>query len=140
MSGSPPPISPVDKALLEEIQGSSNFRRTTGIILTGLGIADVGAVLYSASHNLPDLAKTTTDSTIAIALLSAHGVLGVAAIFFGYQLLKMAERLFVPKFVLEGKDVEVIRALTGVDHPTKFALDHVKNLVELLKAVKETKP
>ncbi|WP_437654706.1 hypothetical protein [Sorangium sp. So ce1182] len=85
---------------------------------------------------------------VVLAGIAVHGIISVAAVYFGYSLLKAAERMFVPERIMkDSKDVELVRALLGMNAPTdaiagKFrsmsatTLPLMKSMTELAKALR----
>jgi hypothetical protein len=85
---------------------------------------------------------------VVLAGIAVHGIISVAAVYFGYSLLKAAERMFVPERIMkDSKDVDLVRALLGMNAPTdalagKFksisatTLPLLKWMTELAKALR----
>ncbi|WP_438014954.1 hypothetical protein WMF18_29220 [Sorangium sp. So ce315] len=127
--------------------------------LTGLATV-IGVLLYStwaidsaiekAIGDVGKAPKALPDHGILVLLvgIAVHGVISLAAVYFGYSLLKAAERLFVPERIMkDSKDVELVRALLGMNAPTdalagRFrsisasTLPILRSMTELAKALR----
>jgi hypothetical protein len=159
----PPPRQPEDLTLHNDIDSSKGthlagdyldelrIRRGAGGCIGVIGIAVVAYVVVSAIGHVNDAISRAPEGKeyLAIVAVAAHTVISLGAVWFGYQMLRAAERMFVPRrFLSDAKDVEVLRALIGINAPTTAAADQlkvllgdtpIKSLVELIKAARSDK-
>src|SRR5262249_10263238 len=100
-----------DIDLTEEIWSEANNRRWVGRV-TGLAVivlvaAIIVYALWSLDRLLPAILARESDRLIVIVALVAHAIVSVAAVYFGYSMLRIAERMFLPRrLFLHTKDVE----------------------------------
>lgn len=133
---------PLDYA--KEAFEEGRYRRQIGIAFAIVGlIAIVGTIVF-AIYGLVDLVTKAAGISlyVFIGLLVAHSVVSVAIVWFAYQALRAAERMFVPRRLMgDAKNVDVIRALVGIDAPTTAATKQIeeasKPLLEVVKAFAE---
>lgn len=126
------------KKVDEEVAKSLAIRRWTGLMLGGLGLVWTGGSIVGAFRGgaawLPE--DVSAPVPLALAFVS-HAVPFVAAIWFGYQLLRAGERMLVPHtWVAGASHPDSLRTILGLTHAPKLP----KEFVELLtSAVKGTK-
>lgn len=138
--GAPPEhLDPTSPRFFDAAVKEAAWRRSLGIGLGVLGLTTVGFILWhsmgSVGTVLTDILKVSKDSAsidgarerIAWFAIGVHSILSIAAVFFGYSLLRAAERLLIPRHLLyEKKDVEVIRALLGMSTPANAIMTQAK--------------
>jgi hypothetical protein len=145
-----PPLvqqDPLEKEFATEIAQGFTFRRSAGIWFAVTGCLVIGSAIVWAEMSI-DAAigrvigtqadKLTAASTerLLFAILAVQAIVSVAAVYFGYSMLRAAERLFVPQRLLtDSKDVELVRAILGIDTPAKAAADQLKNVAEQMSAM-----
>jgi hypothetical protein len=114
-------------------------RHTTGYILSALGIAFVAWTLRQAMSELGELrSHPPGDLRVLAAIAAAHVIVGIAAVYFGYQLIRAGERMLVPSHLTEDETkIEVLRVLLGgkepIASPAEAVQQGVEKSVELLK-------
>ena len=127
----------------KKLIGQSNREaglRLAAACLFGLGgPIVVWCILSSSVEAIEQLVRAPRDTSerIVIASMIAHAIVSIAAVYFGYTMLRAAERLFVPQRLLRDKqDVEVIRAILGIDTPSNAIASQAKaganEIVELV--------
>jgi hypothetical protein len=73
-----------------------------------------------------------TSAVCAIIMFVERGLLSLAAILFGYSLLRTAERMLIPRHLFQDSShVELVRILIGEDHPARAMLKAAKESVAL---------
>jgi hypothetical protein len=73
---------------------------------------------------------------VIFATIGAHAIITVAAVYFGYTMLRLSERMFLPRHLLHDEStVGVVKALLGVSTPAKAAADGAKQAAESLATV-----
>ncbi len=110
-------------------------RTIAGVVFIAIGVLSIGATLWFAHDGLSSVQFIALKLDIAqfIALLTAHAAVSVATIWFGYQSLRAAERMFVPQHLMDSAaNIETIRAIVGIDPPTTAV---TKQLEEASKPV-----
>ncbi|MDO9020532.1 MAG: hypothetical protein Q8S73_36745 [Deltaproteobacteria bacterium] len=75
----------------------------------------------------------------AIRML-AEALVSIALIFFGYQLLRVAERMLAPPSLLTRDNIEVLRALIGIETPADGASRIIKSATDLANSISRKKP
>ncbi len=108
--------------LNKEVRSEASLRRWAGTIAGILGTVIVTVVLLYSTFAIDDIAAKVKPETerVVFLLLIVHGVISIAAVYFGYSMLRVSERMFVPRRLLnDAKDVEVIRAILGVSTPAR---------------------
>jgi len=126
-------------------------RRRTGWIVGVFGISSVSIILTIALCQLPKLPAINGETSAQLAdiskgasiylasVLAAHAIIAVSGVWFGYQVLRAAERMLVPL-----EYVETAKDLLGITSPhdgsaqgAKDALDSMKSylqdIINLLK-------
>ena len=58
-------------------------------------------------------------------------------IFLGYQLIRVAERMLMPRWLTSRENVDVMRSLLGVDTPADGATKTLKALSEVIEKVRK---
>jgi len=116
----------------EEVWREGAMRRRIGWVLGGIGIVVVIVAII--------VALCAINNNPSIPSMVAHAVISLGAVWFGYQMLRAAERMFVPQRLLRGgdskTDVELVRALTGINAPTSAALEQsMKMAGEFVRSV-----
>lgn len=136
------------------ISSEESKRATVGYISGALGVTSVIAVLVYSTWSINETVDkyvldrgflnplTPQAAWLVLASIIVHGVVSVAAVYFGYSMLKASERLFVPQRLLKDvKDVELVRAVLGIDAPTDAIAGKLKTMSSeanaLLKAISE---
>jgi len=77
-----------------------------------------------------------TVERLFLATLAVQAIVSVAAVYFAYTMLKVAERLSLPPRLLrDAKDVELVRAILGIDTPAKAATDQIKSVAEQMSVM-----
>lgn len=125
---------------IEDALDEHRHRQTLGYWLMGGGAALILYVLYDAVSEA-DLSTpaTTLELHWRIAKLVAHAAVAIALIYLGYAAIRAGERMLLPRWLLQdAKDVELVRALLGIDSPLKTVLKEVKDLLSGL--IPGTKP
>ena len=119
--------------LAREIAKEASSRRSAGWAMGIVGLVVVVVVLMWAVCNVNAVIQEKDVSAyLMIIAMSAHAVISIAAVWFGYQMLRAAERMFVPQRLMnDSKDVEVLRALIGITAPTTAAADQLKALTTI---------
>jgi len=119
-------------------------RQWVGAIFLFIGLAAIISVTVLAVYGLRDITEDAIRMNFAVfvSLLSAHSVVSIAIVWFGYQALRAAERMFVPQRLMnDAKFVDVIRAIVGIDGPTTAATKQLeeasKPVLEMAKAIAE---
>jgi hypothetical protein len=127
-----------------EVGKEAASRRTIGWSLGCVGLLVVVIIICAAFWALHGIASRIPDSApyLIMVAMVAHAIISLGAIWFGYQMLRAAERMFVPQRLLKGgdskTDVELVRALTGISAPTTAALEQgLKMTGDLIKTVGE---
>lgn len=94
---------------------ASRWRRSVGYGLGGVAIAGVGAAFWYSLWLLSKEAAPVKDieEKFRLGQLAAHALISVAGIYFGYQLMRVAERLVVPHWWKP----PMVRAMLGVERP-----------------------
>jgi len=117
-------------ALLRRISLDGRGRVIAACAAGTVGPWVVWHVLSTSTQAIERLAQSPVPAgaeRVIIASMAAHAVVSVATVFFGYTMIRAAERLLVPKRLLQDKqDVEVIRAILGIDTPTNTIASQVK--------------
>lgn len=153
--GLPPGAAEEENAKLQAAIRSEEDKRATAGYLTGfLGAATVVGVLIYSTLSINEAVDKYIDALkhfnslppqviwIVFASIVVHGVVSVAAVYFGYSMLRAFERLLVPQRLLKDvKDVELVRAILGIDAPTDAIAGKIKSMSSeanaLLKAISE---
>ncbi len=115
-----------------------------GIIF--LSAKELTAATAIASRNTPaaNLPAAQYESLVRyhVAVFSAgviaHAIVAVAAALFCYQIMRVAERLFLPYSLLNPENVEVLRALVGIETPVDRAKRLVEDMVKLQGALSKS--
>lgn len=118
-SAQPPSVATEQEALI------LRRRAWAGISIGGLGIAFVAVVAWWSLHHLHKSVGSiqSRDAAIVhIAQLIAQSAVAVAVVFFAYQLLRAAERLLLPHWLLRRDHVDLLKLMLGVDTPADGAV------------------
>lgn len=107
------------------------LRRFIGAAFAVFGIIVVVFTALAAFDSLKTEHVPTTANELwfALARMLAHTVVAIAIVYFGYQLIRLGERLNLPSWLVQTDRVEMVRALLGVRTP---ALEAKKVLEKLL--------
>lgn len=146
----PGPMSPAELRELEmaaeslrDLRAETRERKEAGRAAAGLGVVIVGFCALTAFASMDALLDEHqgTPAPVLIAALVGHAIVSAAVVFFGYQLVRVAERMYVPRHLMEDvKSVEVLRALLGIKHPSTLLLDQLKTAVGTLASLGIVKP
>jgi hypothetical protein len=115
---------------LGDYRDYATARASYGKLLIAIGIGLLVLLFVVSLWTLP-WTRPSADLTWGLAVLGAHALVALAAAFFAYQLIRAGERLLIPARVIESADVDVIRALTGVDTPASVARKALKEGVAM---------
>ena len=143
------------------IAGELIRRKIFALILAMVGAAIVGCTVWKSDESIQTIlfafgarndnaanrspAIANGSIPIAIASLASHAVVSIAAVYFAYQLIRVAERMFLPSRFLSAQsngehDVELAKVLVGVTEPSRAASAAMKTMVrELERATKISK-
>lgn len=129
----------------DEIRSEMLVRRITAAVVAVVGAGTIIKVMLIAVSGINEVLKAEAPGGheyIRVVAMGAHAVISVAAVWFGYQMLRAAERLMVPRrFLANSTDVELLRALLGISAPTTALADQVKLMAttatDLIKASSE---
>jgi hypothetical protein len=126
------------------ISGVEKQRNLLGWSFLALGLLAILVALYLAwvgiEHVKFDVANEVPQSIerLAYAHLAVHAIVTIALVYLGYSLVRAAERMFVPRWLLQAtdeRDVEVIKAILGVDSPGKAIVKLTKSTLEAIGEV-----
>lgn len=129
--------------LLREVQSE---RRRLGHFLGFCGVVLVIAVLWLAGEhlsqeNLISLATTRNRDVVYLYLVKTlgHAFVSVAAVYFAYQMLKTAERMILPPWLVNKESIELMKTLLGIDSPADGAgklMGTIKQTLDSVQALK----
>lgn len=131
------------KHVQDDIEKRHTFGTWSGVFGGAVILIVLGWTALHAGEGLKDIREAARDDKLSAAVertvwisIGAHTLVAIAGVFFGYQLIRLAERMFVPRRLLEDvRQLEVVKALVGVDTPVKAAADGMKDIAENLAAV-----
>lgn len=129
------PFPGIKDGAAKDLRAVAVSRLAIGVLFA---ISAAGVVVYVFREAYKAIsAVSEPDAKVAIAKLVAHAVVSVALVYFAYALLRAAERMFVPRSLIEGFDdaTEMTRALLGIDTPVKAALRELKGFVSDIASV-----
>ncbi len=132
------------KITVEQVTADTDRRQYFGVAAGILGSGVILAVLAWTGFHIGDpVDAIKNNQAVAAAIehvvwfsIAAHTIIAVAAIFFGYQMLRLAERMFVPRHLLADETtLQVVQALVGVSSPAKAAVDTARQVAEDFAAI-----
>lgn len=100
---------------------ATSRRAMVGYVLGIIAITGVSIVVYSTFCSLDNISSKldwNNNTTMASVVVGAHAAVAIAAMAVVHQLLKMSERLLLPETLIDERDVEMVRALTGSRAPS----------------------
>jgi hypothetical protein len=118
-----------------------SLRTRLGVVFLLAGGLVVAIAFGQAYRGLDDLRVGGKEEMplsvehLMFAQLAVHAIVTLALVYLGYSLFRAAERMFIPRWLLQAqdtRDVDVIRAILGIDTPGRTAVRMSK---ETLKAV-----
>lgn len=128
-----------------DVRTDVTARYCLGRIAGGIGCLVIMGVLIWAGCHANDVIdkvsaqKDTMTPAMEISIwvsIGAHAAISIAAIYFGYSMLRLAERMLLPRHLLHDETkVNVVRALLGVKTPAESAVDGVKQISENLSTI-----
>jgi hypothetical protein len=116
-----------------------HVRKWLGYGIGTVGILVVGLTAFWAFWEIAKLREPLTELALraAYAKLAAHAVVSVAVVFFGYQLVRAAERMILPHWWIQPHHCELLQLLLGVDTPVRASTKTVEKLTDLVKASRD---
>lgn len=129
-----------------EVASETKARRNAAhaISLAGAFVVATCLILGSCSisaivNDEKELSKTLGSQLIPVTAIIVRGVITVAAILFGYEAMRAAERLLLPRRLFsDPKGAEIIQALTGMRAPSKFVAKQVRDVLGEFGAIVKT--
>lgn len=123
----PPPNDPLNPSpqlpLLPD--GQATFLRRRSWAGIGVGTAGFAVVVHTGLQAFDrfaheDLSRLKASRELAWMFgvkVLAEAIVSVALVYFGYQLLKVAERMLLPHWWASKDNIDVARAMLGIDSP-----------------------
>lgn len=136
----PTPTVVAQAPLSEEEVSVLRRRAWAGVSLGLLGIMAVEEVARRSLHHLHQPVGDIRSRDVAIvhiAQLIAQALVAMAVVFFAYQLLRAAERLLLPYWLLKRDHVDLLKMMLGVETPVDGAtklVEEVRRTVEASKS------
>ncbi len=120
-------------------------RRWVGYVLGLIGFGCVLGPAYLAlkSINQIDVAALAAPNhrqTVALLAVKVGGeaLISIALVYFGYQMLKAAERMVLPHWWATKENLPVVRTMLGIDSPVDGAGRALKEAGESVQTVAKT--
>jgi hypothetical protein len=76
-----------------------------------------------------------TPFTYDYVRLSVRGLVTLAGVFFCYRVIQVGERMVIPLTLL--RDPENLKLLIGTGKSNSEPMEHIKDVVKLIKSVKD---
>lgn len=111
-------------------------RRLIGYWVGAIAVIFVGVVLLVAQSEVSsafDVRQELSQQQFVLVLVRAgfHTALAGAGVYFGYQLLRAAERMILPNWWVS-KSPEAFSAFLGIEHPLRESRRELLRIVDLL--------
>jgi hypothetical protein len=137
-----------NKADVGAIRVEFRVRGIAGAVAGVLGVSVVVFVIWHSTSAINDeLTRqfllgpnfSQKSEKLIMVAMAVHGIISVAAVYFGYSMLRVAERMLIPRRLLtDFQDVEVIRAILGIRPPAKIALSQLKAMSAEVQSLVKT--
>lgn len=128
------------KQLVADSLAAQRHRLWTGRVLGAVGAVIVLWIGHAALVRIAaesTAAKSRYDVWMFAIKVLAEASVSIAMIFFGYQLLRVAERMMVPPSMMTRDNIDTLRALIGVETPVDGASRAVRSLTDLAQTIKK---
>lgn len=116
-------------------------RKTFGMVIGGVGMFIILAAGGLALNHLwsEKIDKNATRSALWIfsVKLGAEAVVAVALVYFGYQLLRAGERMLMPHWWVTAGQIDVLRAMLGIDSPVDGAVKGISKLTDAVDEIRK---
>lgn len=125
--------------VIEAQQEAHRLRSGIGYVLGALGIVLIGVVGIGAFCRLSEMTNPSTEIELRFEMvrMAAHAVVAVALVYFGYQLVRLGERLNLPPSLINSGQVDMVRAILGTRTPASEVSKQLEALSKVAGGIKK---
>jgi hypothetical protein len=112
------------------------FRLFCGYSIISLSLYAVYTLVCKSLSTIDSIKFTSpTPFTYDYVRLSVRGLVTLAGVFFCYRVIQVGERMVIPLTLL--RDPENLKLLIGTGKSNSEPMEHIKDVVKLIKSVKD---